>query len=297
MFDFIFLYIWSYRKVLNEMIFMYSRVIFSKLSTASAAFMRFQLAILFMGAMLFSCSILSAQVPISNADKSESGDGASSKTTKYGFKTFQLDSSIDLYSVFSNSAFSNSLKDPILSSLVLPIPIQITSDGNYIDYTHEEWNSILERIHQINSKYSIESFKNQFFNIQSDLLGLTDIENKQNILFADWNYCFLNSTFVENHQSFIKQQVLMGNVCIMDEELDVPSSKNITRDALPADSPNAMLAYMSLFNRWLFARPSRATDIMKAKQVGPEFFSDALALCNAFAPELRPGKAVKKSKS
>jgi hypothetical protein len=217
--------------------------------------------------------------------------------------SFVLDKTKPFEVVFADSNIRFSLNNFALSQVLSPFPIQLGSNGEIINYTPEQWENILGRLSPRNAPsskgFDFEAYRTQFYYTPADFINLINKnENINPLIVPPWMHAYLGQQVENNFEYFIKSQYMMGNVCIIDERTGYPAERNITKKWIPADSPNAMLAYMALFNRWLYARPEMAGQIMKENQIDYTVFSDPLKLCQLFAPGLIPDekKTIKKNR-
>lgn len=263
------------------------------------------LASLFMLCGVAGLTLLSplALVAQSGAERSamESIDPSSSMILEGS--SFVLDKSQPYEAVFADSNFRFALNHFALFQVLSPFPIQVGADGQIINYTPEQWENILSRLSPRNAPsskgFDFDAYRTQFYYTHTDFINLINKqENTNPLIVPPWMHAYLGQQAETDFEYFVKSQLMMGNVCILDDNTGCPSERNITKKRIPANSPNAMLAYTALFNRWLYARPEMAGQIMKLNQVDHTIFSDPLKLCQLFAPGLIPGKdqSVKKNR-
>lgn len=212
------------------------------------------------------------------------------KQNKFGGEMISLDALPDPTIVFADSNFRFSLNHFALQQVLTPFPIQVNSNGELVNYSMEEWESILSRLANSQSnKFDFEQYRNQFLTSTMDYINLGGFElNPNPLMFPAFLPPYLLQQMESQMEFVAKSQFLMGNVCVIDPNSGMPSASNITTKGLPKGSPNAMLAYASLVNRLLFAKPSLAKDVAKQYKLPLSIFSDPRALCEAFAPDLLP---------
>jgi hypothetical protein len=273
------------------MIFSYTHLIHSKLLNASKAITRFRFATLCIGAIFFSCSFHLAQAQ----QVSESADlkvaRSNAATSKFGIEPVELELLPDPSIVFADSNFRFSYNHFATQQVITPFPIQVSESGEIINYTIEEWESILGRLSNTKSTFDFDKYRTQFLTCSMDFLNLRGFEENLNpLIVPPWLAPYLAQQFESQMEYIVKSQLLLGNVCIIDANTGMPAAKNISLKGLPKGSPNAMLAYTSLVNRWLFARPEMAGQVLKAQQADFTLFSDPLKLCQLFAPSLVPNE-------
>jgi hypothetical protein len=247
--------------------------------------------------MTFFCAAHLAQAQ----QVSESADlkvaGSSAPINKLGGEIVELESLPDPSIVFADSNFRFSYNHFALQQMLTPFPIQVSETGDIINYSKEEWESIYGRLSSSKASFDFEKYRTQFLTCSMDFLNLGGFDENLNPLLAPpWIAALLLQQFETQMEFIVKSQYLMGNVCIINSVTNLPSSSNISTKGLPKGSPNAMLAYTSLVNRWLFARPEMARFICKSVKADVSIFSNPKLLCSTFAPELLPEAVGKKSR-
>jgi hypothetical protein len=221
----------------------------------------------------------------------------SATQNKFGAEQIALEAIPDPSIVFADSNFRFTYNHSLLHQLLTPFPIQVSESGDIINYSTSEWEGILSRLSEYKEIFDFEKFKTQFLTSSMDFINLGRFEHNVNPLIVQpWLVPYLNEQLSSQMEYTVKSQYLLGNICILDGKTGLPSTKNISTKGLPKGSPNAMLAYTSLVNRWLFAKPNFVKEFCKTNNLSVSIFSDPKLLCTIFAPELLPEAIGKKSR-